>query len=518
MRVVSELRPEIPPRRLDEWESWWVYDVGANVVGRCGVRGRGRRGSTLVLRHGEALHPDGSVYLDNLGDARQTDAYTFSGEGVEAGSPRSRARLQVRTGGGAGCRGPARASRTRAALRPEEDGNLSCSHPLLERLYANIVRSIEGNLVDVPTDRPQRDERLGWTSDLQLVLPAAEYTFDLSRFLEKWLVDPELGQSEDGSYPPVAPDIGFFGMSDGGPGWADAAVICAWRHYVLYGDERVLRSHYPALVRYVDYVERTLVGGVRAHPDSPHFRGFGDWLTPVDALQAPEGGAAEVETPLDLIGTAYLAHVTGLMSRIAAALNLPADARRFAGAASHAARLRARFCSPDGVLAVYSQTAHVLALRFGLLERGAMAPTAAALVELLRRRGTRLSTGFLGSAHILDVLSDAGHVAVAYDVLLQTKFPSWLFQVLNGATTVWERWDGWTPESGFQDRTMNSLNHHVLGAVGAWMYRVIAGIGVDEQGAAGFGRALLAPLPGGGLTWASGRTKRRTGAWRAPGR
>lgn len=503
VRVVAKLTPSGPPRRLDEWESWWVYDVGANVVGRCKVRAAGPRGSTLVLRHGETLHPDGSVYLDNLGDARQLDAYTFGAHGVEEWEPSFTLHgfryVQVEAYGQTD---PPELSVRVVRSDLERTGRFACSDPLLQSLYANIVRSFEGNLADVPTDCPQRDERLGWTGDLQLVLPAAAYTFDLSRFLSKWLEDLELGQADEGAYPPVAPDVGVFGMTDGGPAWADAAVICAWRHYQVYGDERILRRHYAAMVRYFDYVERTLIDGVRAHLDSPYFRGFGDWLAPADALEACEGGAGEVETPLDLIGTAYLAHVADLMRRIAGTIERAADARRFADA--HAAAVgtfRSRFCTLDGRLAVRSQTAHVLALRFGLLDDAAALSGADELVAMIRARGTRLSTGFLGAAHILDVLSDAGNADVAYALLMQTKYPSWLFPVVNGATTVWERWDGWSPEHGFQDRTMNSFNHYVLGAVGAWMYRVIAGIDLDEA-SPGFRHANLRPVPGGGLTWA----------------
>ena len=478
-----------------------IYDFGQNLTGRIRLRVRGPRGLTLRIRHGEMLQPGGALYTDNLRTALATDYYTLKGDGLEEWEPRFTfhgfryAELQWNSKQGK----PEIESLEAVVLHTAapRTGEFACSHPLLNQLASNILWGQKGNFLDVPTDCPQRDERQGWTGDAQVFIRTSAFFMDVRGFFLKWLKDLRDTQQPEGQISAVAPDTGFFGPHDGGPAWSDAIFICPWTLYLCYGDLDALRDNYEAMTRYHAYLAAHKVKDhIRAHPEMDGWGGFGDWL----ALDG--SGQMEGATPRDLIGTAFYAYASDILARSAELLAKPADAARYR--ALHADIVRAfqrRFLTSDGLLASGTQTAYVLALHFDLLPE-AMRPAAARqLVRLIEKNENRIGTGFIGTPYILSALEKQGHLDVAYRLLEQEAFPSWLFPVKNGATTIWERWDGWTPDKGFQDTAMNSFNHYAYGAVGAWMVTTVAGLELDAA-EPGYRHIIFKPRPGGTLTHA----------------
>lgn len=343
--------------------------------------------------------------------------------------------------------------------------------------------------MDVPTDCPQRDERLGWTGDAQVFVRTAAYLAQVETFFEKYQQDLEDSQNEKGSIPPIAPDTSVVG-GDGGPAWADAFVICPWTLYLCYGDKAVLERHYDSMKAFIGYLQSISRDYIRSYQGYEGFAGFGDWLS------------INAETPSDLIGTAFSAYSTELMARIAEVLGKSEDATEFwALHEKIKAAFNDRFVTPGGVVASGTQTAYLLALHFDLLPPELREKATEALVHDIKKRGTKLSTGFVGSPYLNHVLTANGRNDVAFDLLNQQDWPSWLYAVTKGATTIWERWDGWTHDKGFQDASMNSFNHYAYGAIGAWLYQSVAGIDVDPA-QPGYKHIVMKPDVGGGLTYA----------------
>jgi alpha-L-rhamnosidase len=376
---------------------------------------------------------------------------------------------------------------------------------LINQLQHNIQWGQKGNFVDVPTDCPQRDERLGWTGDAQVFTRTATFNLDVSGFFTRWLQTLEDSQSSSGAYPPFAPHP-VAGDTDGGPAWADAGIICPWTIYQVYGDKRVLAQHYDSMVRFIEYLERTSRDLIRVYEGYPGFSGYGDWLS------------INAETPKDLIGTAFFAHSAQLLSRIAGVLGKEKDQARFAQLFDRVKlAFQERYVTPTGLVAGHTQTAYVLALYFGLLPDPLRQPAAAALVNNIEQRKMHLSTGFAGAPYLNHALTGSGRLDVAYALLNQKSWPAWLYSVTQGATTIWERWDGWTEDKGFQDPGMNSFNHYAYGSIGDWLYAVVGGIDVDPD-RPGFEHIIIRPCPGGGLTYAKAQYNAITGkiasAWR----
>lgn len=499
VKRMMELRPIADP--VKDTRQWrkpkWVFDLGQNIAGRVRLRIRGSAGTTVTLRYAEMLNTDGTIYTANLRGAKATDHYTLRGDGEEVYEPRFTYhgfRYVELTGL------PEETELTRDTVtgivlysEMEETGSFECSDELVNQLQRNIVWGQRGNYVDVPTDCPQRDERLGWTGDAQVFVRTAAHNMDVAGFFTKWLVDVEDTQGMGGEIAPTAPSTDVV-EPDGGPGWADALIICAWTMYLCYGDKRILARHYEAMRRFMAYVERTSPGYIRA-PEGSKWQGFGDWLS------------INADTPKDLIGTAFYAYSAQLMSEIAGVVGKERDAAYYQEVAQKVrAAFQRRFVTPAGVVASQTQTAYVLALRFGLLPEEVRAAAAAELVHDIQRRGMHLSTGFLGTPYLQHALSDTGHDDIAYKLLLQRTYPSWLYAVTQGATTIWERWDGWTHDRGFQDPGMNSFNHYAYGAVGEWLYRRVAGIDVDPC-EPGYKHVIMVPLCHGPLAWACGKLR-----------
>ncbi|MFD4694388.1 alpha-L-rhamnosidase [Streptomyces sp. NPDC058463] len=475
---------ELTAREVTEPEPGvFVFDLGQNMVGTPRLTVSGPAGTTVRLRHAEVLNPDGTIYTTNLRTARATDTYTLKGGGPETYEPRFTFHgfRYVEVTGYPGRPGPdavvGRVIHTSAPFTMD----FSTDVPMLNQLHSNITWGQRGNFLSIPTDTPARDERLGWTGDINVFAPTAAYTMESARFLTKWLYDLRDDQVADGAFPNVAPDLP--GVGSGAAGWGDAGVTVPWALYQAYGDVRVLEQSWSSMLKWLEYLEAHSTGLLRPAD------GYGDWLN------------IEDETPKDVIGTAYFAHSADLVARTAEALGKdPAPYRSLFGRVRDA--FRAAYVTAGGRVKGDTQTAYVLALSMDLLTEGDRGPAADRLVALIEAKDWHLSTGFLGTPRLLPALTDTGHTDVAYRLLTQRTFPSWGYQIDRGATTMWERWDSIRPDGSFQDAGMNSFNHYAYGSVGEWMYANIAGI---APGSPGFRKVLVRPRPGGGVTQAEGR-------------
>jgi len=493
-----------------------VFDLGQNFTGwaRLRVRGGGAAGTSITLRYAEVLDRGGDLYTANLRAASQTDRYTLKGEGEEVYEPHFTFH-GFRYVAVTGLPGPPdSATITGIAVSSDlaQTGLLVTSDSLLNRLQQNIVWGQRSNFLDVPTDCPQRDERLGWTGDAQVFARTAAFNLDVAGFMAKWLADLASDQDKSGSVPWVIPNPlgGDSTRFAGTAGWADAAVIIPWTMYLTYGDRLLLERQYASMRAWVEYARR------RAGPAliwKPGWQ-FGDWL----ALHTDDPSYPGATTGTDLIATAFLAHSADLLARTATVLGRTGDAGTYA-ALFHAVReaFHREFVSSTGRVGENTQTAYALALAFDLLPDSLTPIAADRLAQDVRARDTHLTTGFLGTPYLLHVLSRTGHAGLAFDLLTQRSYPSWLYPVTMGATTMWERWDGIRPDSSFQNPEMNSFNHYAFGAVGDWMYQTIGGIDLDPA-APGYRRSRIAPRPGAGLTSATASLETRYGtlasAWR----
>ena len=476
---------ELPAQSVNELQPGvFVYDLGQNMVGWVRLRVTGEAGTEVTLRHAEMLAEDGSLYMAALRQARPIDTYVLpGGEVVLEPAFTFHGFRYVEVSGLS--TPPALEDVTGIVLHSplRRTGHFECSEPLLDQLHHNIVWGQKGNYLEIPTDCPQRDERLGWTGDAQFFMPTALYTADIGAFFTKWLVDlVQDSQFPAGYFADIAPNIGLGG---GAVAWGDAAVICTYLHYRYYGDERIVAEHYEPLVKYLDWLEETSERHVRKK------LGYGDWVN--------LGGGAKDE----VICTAYYYYVVTLMAEMASVIGRDDEAAQYAAlAAEIRAAFIENFVGDDGSVLESSQTGYALAFTMGLLPAELMDQAADHFVAEIERFDGHLATGFIGTPRLLPGLSRAGRLDTAYDLLLKRTFPSWLYQVTLGATTMWERWDGWTPEKGFQTPGMNSFNHYAFGAVGEFLYEHVGGI---RHVTPGFREVVIAPYPGGGLTWARTR-------------
>jgi alpha-L-rhamnosidase len=477
------------------------YDLGQNISGRIRLRIAAPSGTILEIRHAEMLNPDGSLYVENLRRAKATDGYVCQGGDSEEWEPLFtfhgfryvEAKVVPPRGGD-----PESARFDIEAVVLHSDipktGHFECSNPKLNQLWSNIDWGQRGNFLEVPTDCPQRDERLGWTGDAQVFVRTACFNCDVRLFFHKWMRDLRDGQLADGAVQAFAPNPGVLEPRDGGPAWADAMVICPWTIYLCYGDMEILRVNYEAMTRFMDHMdERASLDGVRAHPDLKRWQGFGDWL-------ALDNGDSWIgRTPIDLIGTAFHFYCAGIMVRTARLLGHTQDAARFE---QRCERVRdafvRRYFGPEGLFEPVTQTALVLVLHFGIVDGPQREACARRLVRMLEENNGHLQTGFVGTPYLLHALESVGELETAYRLLEKESYPSWLFPVNNGATTIWERWDGWTPDKGFQTTAMNSFNHYAYGAVGDWMVRSVAGLETAED-PPGYRSVIFRPRPGGSL-------------------
>lgn len=499
------IAPAGPPvRRIEEIKPVRIFktpagetvaDLGQNMVGWVRLRVEGPAGTTVTLRHAEVLDKAGNFYTENLRAAQQRVQYTLKGQGVEVYEPHFTFQgfRYVAVEGYPGELKPE--SLTGVVIHSDmaRASEFETSNAMINQLQHNIIWGQKGNFLDVPTDCPQRDERLGWTGDAQVFARTAAFNMDVAGFFTKWLKDLAADQLPNGAVPHVIPDVlsAPGRPAAGSAAWADAAVIIPWTIYLSYGDRRILEEQYPSMTRWVDYM-RTRAGDDYIWDGDFH---FGDWL----AFATTRSDYPGATTAKELIATAFFAYSTDLVRRTAAILGKQADAARYGEQVEKIkSAFRREFVTAAGRVGENTQTAYALALQFDLLPEEQRAEAAKRLAREIRER-KHLTTGFVGTPYLCHVLSRYGYLDEAYLLLNREQYPSWLYPIKQGATTIWERWDGLKPDGSFQDKGMNSFNHYAYGAIGEWMYRVMAGIEIDPE-APGYKRIRIAPHPGGGLT------------------
>jgi len=476
-----------------------ILDFGQNLVGRLRIRVTGAAGDTITLRHAEVLE-HGELATAPLRAAKATDTYVLAGGGAEEWAPRFTFHgfRYAEVSGWPGELDPAAVTAEVLHSDMERTGWFTASDPLVDRLHENVVWGMRGNFVDVPTDCPQRDERLGWTGDLQVFAPTAEYLYDSAGFLTSWLSDLAAEQQRYGGTPSVVParTVGFNGPM---AAWADAATVVPWTLYQASGDLGVLAGRFASMASWVDEV------AVAAGENRIWDAGFqyGDWLDPT----APAGRPEAAQTYPEIVATAYFARSARIVADAAALLGRDEDAARYGSLADEVrAAFHREYVARSGRVLSDSATAYALALQFDLIHDPAERARAAdRLAQIVKENRYRISTGFVGTPLICDALSANGHVETAYRLLLQTDNPSWLYAVKMGATTIWERWDSLLPDGTVNPSGMTSFNHYAFGAVADWMHRVVAGL---APGAPGYRRLRIAPQPPRrGLTSASARLR-----------
>ena len=530
----STLTPYIGPpvRRFEELtpERIWtspagktLVDFGQNVVGWVRTEVQGPSGTEIVLRHAEVLEHD-ELGVRPLRTAAATDRFVLSGDRdvFEPTLTFHGFRYVEVEGWPGGIDALRRAQGALAAVVVSSDlrrtGEFECSDDLLNQLHNNVVWGARGNFLDVPTDCPQRDERLGWTGDIAAFAPTAAYLFDVDGFLRDWLRDLAAEQSAaDGLVAYVIPDVlkymqhkSSFPPQDSTAIWSDASVWVPWALWQAYGDQQVLVDQFDSMAAHVRRVESKLsetglwdVG----------FQ-FGDWLDPA----APPDKPADAKADKGVVATACLYRSARIVADSAAILGRTEDADHFGQLADRTrAAFSEHYVSSDGTIASDAPTVYALAITFGLLDDDAAPLAGERLAKLVADGGYRIQTGFAGTPFVTDALTSTGHLDDAYQLLLQTENPSWLYSVTMGATTVWERWDSMLPDGTINPGQMTSFNHYALGAVADWMHRVIGGI---APLAPGYSEVLIAPQPGGGITWARASLETRHGriavSWQAP--
>jgi alpha-L-rhamnosidase len=489
-----------------------IVDFGQNVVGwvRLRVRG-GRSGDEVTIRHAEVLE-DGELATRPLRSARATDSYLLGGEAEETLEPTLTIhgfRYAEVTGAGPISRADVEAVVVGTDLR--RSGWFSSSDPLLNRLHENVVWSMRGNFLDVPTDCPQRDERLGWTGDIQVFAPTAAFLYDSAGLLTSWLKDLAADQLPDGAVPFVVPDV-LRDRSAAAAAWGDAAVLVPWTLYQRTGDAALLARQLPSMRAWVDHI------AVLAGPDHLWTGGFqyGDWLDPT----APPEEPAHAQAYPDIVATAYFARSAETLAQAAAVVGDPATATRYGQlAASVRAAFAAEYVTAHGRVLSDSPTAYALAICWDLLPDEAQRRHAGRrLADLVRTGAFRISTGFVGTPLICDALVAAGEPEIAYRLLLQTGCPSWLYPVTMGATTMWERWDSLLPDGSINPGSMTSFNHYALGAVADWLHRSVAGLAPADPG---YRTIAIRPIPTPRLSFASATHRTPYGeahaAWRRTG-
>lgn len=473
-----------------------VIDFGQNLVGWEQIKVTGKKGDKIIVSHAEVLDKQGNFYTENLRAARSTNTYVLKGGSQEFFEPHFTFHgfRYIKIEGYPGELKPGDFSAVALYSDMKPTGSFTCSNALLNQLQHNIQWGQKGNFLDIPTDCPQRDERLGWTGDAQAFSRTATFNMDVHNFFSKWLKDVAADQDSAGKVPFVIPNV--LGPDAGGStGWADVATIIPWNIYVAYGDRKVLEDQYASMKAWVGYMQKNSTDYLW----NTGFH-FGDWLfyRPDD----DNDGRAAV-TDKYLIAQCFFAHSTQLLINAAKVLGHTKDVTDYSTLLQQikSAFLK-EYVTANGRLVSGTQTAYVLALNFDMLPENLQKHAAERLVDNIEDYDNHLTTGFLGTPYICHVLTRFGYDTVAYKLLLQDTYPSWLYPVKMGATTIWERWDGEKPDSTFENPGMNSFNHYAYGAIGDWMYRVITGIDTYEE-EPGYKHIIIRPHPGGNLTYAN---------------
>ncbi|WP_186755306.1 alpha-L-rhamnosidase [Echinicola salinicaeni] len=465
-----------------------VLDFGQNLVGFVEVDIEGQKGEKITLQHAEVLDKEGNFYTTNLRGADQKNTYILSGKGKEHFEPHFtwQGFRYVKI---TGIEGEINTDNFKAvALYSDmaKTGSFETSNDKLNKLQHNIQWGQKGNFLDVPTDCPQRDERLGWTGDAQVFFRTAAYNMQVDNFFSKWMQDLAADQRPDGAVPHVIPNV-LGDAAVGSAGWADVSTIIPWEMYLLYGNKAVLEKQYPSMKSWVAYIQnnsKNMLWNTGSH--------FGDWLfyRPDD-----DNDGRSALTDKHLIAQCFFAHSTQLLINTAEVLGKQEDVQKYSQQLEQikAAFLK-EFVTPNGRMVSSSQTAYVLALQFDMLPEALRPQAAERLANNIKSYNYHLTTGFLGTPYLCHVLSRFGYHDLAFTLLMQPSYPSWLYPVSQGATTIWERWDGQKPDGSFQTPGMNSFNHYAYGAIGDWMYRTLAGINSSEKpGETGYKTIIIKP-------------------------
>nr|HPZ99997.1 family 78 glycoside hydrolase catalytic domain [Phycisphaerae bacterium] len=481
IRVTQEL-PAVWVNEHETDKGTFIFDFGQNAAGFVRLKARGGAGTKIRLRFGEELDPNGRLYRDNYRSAQATDYYICKGQGEEVWEPlftyRGMRYCEV-TGY------PGRPANDALIFRVfhtdvPQAGVFECSHPLLTQLFKNIMWGQRSNLHSVPTDCPQRDERLGWTGDVNVFGPTSCWNMDMAAFYHKWMQDVIDSRGPEGWVTDVAPAMVTMGPA--APGWGDACVTTPYTVWQFYGDTQIIEKSFDTMVGWIEYMHANRESRTGLYER----KGYGDWV-------------ATVESPSHTIGAAYYYYSTKLVSEMARAIGRSAEADKYAKRAEEIAALfnKHYLNAETNQYAGETQTANLLPLYFGIVPPDRREAVLNNIVENIKARGYHLSTGFLGTAYLMSALADGGRQDVAGKLATQTSCPSWLYMLLNGATTMWERWDTdkWGPN-------MNSRNHYAFGAIGRWMMEDVAGIRFDPT-QPGFKHIIIRPQPTAGLTWAS---------------
>jgi alpha-L-rhamnosidase len=484
----------------------FIFDMGQNMVGwpRL-VEMPVAAGSTVKLRFAEVLKPDGTLYVDNYRAAISEDTYTSRDSGRITWEPSLTFHgFQYVEVSGLPAGEKPRLENLRGIVlhnRMALTGGFQCSNEKLNQLQSNIQWGQRGNFFSVPTDCPQRDERLGWTGDAQIFAPTSTFNMDVEAFFTKWMWDVNDLQDERGAYPNVAP----YGVKNkGSGGWSDVGIIAPYEMFLAYGNTKIFRDHYDRMKRWIVFLrDQSSKNLIRTG------FGFGDWLQPNSVAAQRSGKERGSDCPSTLIGTAYFYRTTQMMERMAQVLGKKDDVEEFRKLAEDIrSAFNRAFVKEDGRIDdggknyVESQTAYLVPLAFGLLDENTAKLAARHLVRKIEEDGRQLNTGFIGTPILTSVLAQIGEVDLAYELLEKETYPSWIFPINQGATTMWERWDAYSREKGIHPARGNSLNHYAYGAIGKWLYTSVAGLDYDET-QPGYKNIVFAPLPGGSLTYAS---------------
>jgi alpha-L-rhamnosidase len=511
IRVHNELKPV----KIWAWKDKYIADFGQNIAGHCALKIKGNAGQLVTIRHGEWLNDDGSIYTQSLGHAKAIDTFILSGgedyfepsftyhgfQYVEiSASPPGL--ISPPLWGGVG--GEAELTAKAVSSDPEITGAFECSNPDLNQLYENIVRTQRNNMYSVMTDNPSRDERTGASGDIQIFCQSSIFNMNMAGFYTKWVNDSK-DMAPNGQFFSMIPSLrqkGFWEGWIGAPGWSEAGLIVPWRMYENYADTRALETLYEEMK---SHIETTL----RENPDliwKVRHNHNNDWLNantianPPDTTYSTKRGGI----PDDTFSTAFFAYASRLLSKIARTLGHSDDAEHYGALAD---KIKAVFIkeyvTDDGSVAGNSQAAYSLALNYDLLPDELREKAFEHLVACIEEYDYRLSTGFITTPMMMQELVNFGRTDIAYRLLESSRFPSWLYPIKNGATTVWERWDAWVPGRGFQSAGMNSFDHFAFGSVGEWMFRHVLGINPDIEHP-GYEHFTIHPRPGGSLTWAKG--------------
>jgi alpha-L-rhamnosidase len=495
---------EIKPVDIAKRNGTYIVNFGQNIAGWCALKIKGKAGDIVTLRHGEWINDDGSLYTAGLGYAKETDVFILSGaddlfepsftyhgfQYAEISSPSPLGEFEI--------------TAKAVSSDPEVTGTFACSNPKLNQLFNNILWTQRNNMHSIPTDCPQRDERCGWLGDAQVFCQNSIFNMNMASFYTKFIRDMRDAVAPNGQFYCIVPSVkhGNFGMDwYGGPAWSDAGVIIPWCVYENYADLQILKDHYPAMKRYVESIRSenpALIWKVR-HAN------YNDWLNANTFSNPPEEyNTTRGNMPDDVFATAFFARSTQLLSQAAAALGYQEEAAAYGELAGQIADVFIKtFVDENGVVAGNSQGAYALALHFDLLPENLRPLAFGHLIDCVEEYDYRISTGFVTTAMLMKALVRYGRTDIAYRLLESERFPSWIYAINQGATTVWERWDAYVKGRGIHPSDMNSFDHYSIGSVGEWMYRNILGINSDSQHP-GYEHFTIHPRPGGTLSWAKG--------------